>query len=87
MNVIRMTATADADGVLRLHLPVGVGEFEVAVVLAAKASANGTPPANGTPEERGWPAGYFENTYGSITDESFMLHPQPPLPPPVEFKG
>ena len=86
MNVIRLTATSDADGVLRLQLPVGTGEFEVAVVLAPKAAVNDTA-AKGTPEERGWPPGYFEKTYGSITDETFMLHPQPPLPSPVEFNG
>jgi hypothetical protein len=80
MNVIRLTATADADGKLRLELPVGVGEFEVAVVLSPKASVNGTA-AVGTPETRGWPPGYFENTYGSITDETFVAPPRGPVRP------
>jgi len=80
MNVIRMTATADADGVLRLQILVGAGEFEVAVVLAPKASVNGTA-AKGTPEERGWPPGFFEKTYGSITDESFVAPPRGPVRP------
>lgn len=71
MNVIRLSATADADGKLRLELPVGAGEFEVAVVLAPKAAANSTP------ESRGWPPGFLESTYGSIQDDSFVRPPQP----------
>ena len=41
---------------------------------------------HGTPEERGWPPGYFENTFGSITDETFVRPPQGDLPPPVELE-
>jgi hypothetical protein len=70
MNVIRLTAKSDADGKLRLELPVAAGEYEIAVVLAPKAAVNGTP-AKGTPEERGWPPGYFENTAGAIQDAAF----------------
>jgi hypothetical protein len=31
------------------------------------------------------PPGYFE-LLGSIDDETFVVHPQPPLPPPVEVE-
>jgi hypothetical protein len=85
MRVIQMTARAGPDGVLHLTVPVGAadGEFEVAVVVQAKSSVNGvgrTP----TPEELGWPPGYFEATYGSITDERFEAPPRrpgKPIPP------
>ena len=30
----------------------------------------------------GWPPGYSD-LFGSIDDETFTVHPQPPLPPPV----
>jgi hypothetical protein len=29
-----------------------------------------------TPSEQGWPAGYFEQVPGSITDETFVRPPQ-----------
>ena len=29
-----------------------------------------------TPDERGWPAGYFDRTFGAIDDESFVRAPQ-----------
>ena len=82
MRVIQVTAKADADGVIRLAIPVGPagGEYELAVVLNPRPTANGTPrqPA---PEELGWPPGFLERTYGSIQDETFVRHPQPPLDP------
>jgi hypothetical protein len=81
MRVIQMSAKAGPDGVLHLDIPVGAadGEFEVAVVVQAKPSVNGTRKP--TPEELGWPPGYFEATYGSITDERFEAPPrQPPKP-------
>jgi hypothetical protein len=76
MNVIRLTATSGSDGVLHLSVPVGMaGEFEVAVVVALKPTTNGIP-APRAPEELGWPPGWFEKTFGSITDEAFQRYPQ-----------
>jgi hypothetical protein len=77
MRVIQMAAKADPDGVIRLTIPVGTagGEFEIAVVVSAKATANGTAKPK-TPEELGWPPGYFEQTFGSIDDEAFKRYPQ-----------
>ncbi len=83
MSVIRMTATSGPDGVLHLSVPAGrAGEFEVTVEFVPKPDANDTAPktpddtAPKTPEELGWPPGYFENTYGSITDPAFKRYPQ-----------
>ncbi len=82
MNVIRLTATSGPDGILHLSVPVGAaGEFEVAVVVAPKPSTSGSAPAAKTPEELGWPPGWFEKTYGSITDETFVAPPRPPAEP------
>jgi hypothetical protein len=85
MRVIQMSAKADPDGVIRLTIPVGMagGEFEIAVVVSAKPTANGTVNTvkPKTPEELGWPPGYFENVIGSIDDETFVAPPrQPALP-------
>ena len=86
MRVIQVSAKADADGAIRLSIPVGTGgsEYELAVVVSPKApAADSTRPK--TPEELGWPPGYFERTFGSIQDETFMIHPQrgpsSPVPP------
>src|SRR5258708_5078309 len=71
------------DGMLHLDIPLGKPEteFEVVVVVQPKdTSANA-----GTPEERGWPPGYFDLA-GSITDETFIRHPQGELPKPLDLE-
>jgi hypothetical protein len=83
VRVIQMSATAGPDGLLHLAIPVGStgGEFEVAVIVQPRPSVNGEAGRKPTPEELGWPPGYFESTYGSITDERFEAPPrQPPKP-------
>lgn len=76
MGVIRLTATAGPDGVLRLEVPTGSagGEFEVQVAVTPRPAAGAAKPK--TPEELGWPPGYFEQTFGSIDDEAFRRYPQ-----------
>jgi hypothetical protein len=71
------------DGTLLLRIPLGKpeAEFEVVVVVQPK-DASATPT---TPEERGWPPGYFDKTFGSITDETFERAPQGELPRPVDL--
>jgi hypothetical protein len=79
MRVIQLAAKADPDGVLRLTIPVGAAgsEFEVAVIVSPRPATNGAPAGNPkTPEELGWPPGFFEQTFGSITDEAFKRYPQ-----------
>jgi hypothetical protein len=77
MATIRLTATAGADGVLRLALPVGAGEYEVAVEVTPKPPAPARTP---TPEELGWPPGWFDKVVGSL-DDSFQLPPRTPNKP------
>lgn len=80
MRTIRLSQKTDKDGSLSLVIPLGKAEQEYDVVIVLEPK-----PANPTPEELGWPPGYFENTYGSIDDETFVRPPQGELPPPVEF--
>ena len=63
MERIELTAKADADGMLRLNIPVEAGEYFVTVSLRPK-------PTN--VDERGWPIGYFEATFGVIDDDEFQ---------------
>lgn len=83
MRVIQLTA--DADGRVRLDVPAGPAEaeYEVAVVLNAKPTTNGTGHKPGT-DALGWPIGYHETMYGCIDDESFVAPPRGmprPVPP------
>jgi hypothetical protein len=82
MQTLRVSEKTGKDGVLHLHIPVGQPEieFDAVIVLHPKSVAPAT-----TPEERGWPPGYFENTFGSIDDETFMRQPQGELPKPIDL--
>ena len=83
MQTIRTVKKTAADGSLSLSIPLGKpdAEYDVLVVVQPNQTATSTQ----TPEERGWPPGYFEQTSGSIDDETFFRHPQGELPKPVEF--
>lgn len=71
MRVIQVTATAGADGRLRLDIPTGVAgaHFDVAVVLHGSTGANGTG-------HQPSPAESLASLYGSITDETFVAPPR-----------
>ena len=74
MRVIQVTATAGADGRLRLDIPTDSAgaTFEVAVVLHADPAANGTGHRP-TPE--------LMRTCGAIDDDTFDARRPTDLPP------
>ena len=75
MRVIQLTATAGADGVLHLDIPVPVGgEYEVTV-------RPGPAFDWAALEARGWSRDFVENVLGSIDDDTFIRHPQPEADP------
>lgn len=77
MHTIQTHERTGRDGALSLHIPLGQPdkEFEVLVVVQPKSAADSSR----------LPPGYFD-LLGSIDDETFIVHPQPPLPPPVEVE-
>jgi hypothetical protein len=77
MQTIRTNERTGNDGALSLRIPLGQPntEFEVLVVVQPKSAV----------DTARLPPGYFD-LLGSIDDETFIVHPQPPLPPPVEVE-
>lgn len=84
MQTLSVSEKTGRDGVLHLRIPLGQpeAEYDAVVVLQAR-TADDVPNA---PESRGWPSGYFERTFGSITDETFLRPPQGELPEAVELE-
>jgi hypothetical protein len=80
MQTIRVLEKTGKDGMLSLRIPLGHpdAEYEVLVVVQPRTAA--TSPAEG-----GWPPGYFEKTFGSINDDTFVRPPQGELPRPVDL--
>ena len=83
MQTIRVLEKTGKDGTLLLRIPLGKpdAEFEVLVVVQPAD----IPAQTATPEERGWPPGYFDLA-GSITDDTFVRHPQGELPKPIHLE-
>jgi len=76
MSSIKIQSRSGADSKLHLEIPVDQPdtEFEVEVVVRPKPAAG-----------KGWPPGY-DSLFGAIDDETFTVHPQPPIQPPVELE-
>lgn len=76
MSSIVLQSRSGPDSKLHLEVPVGEpnAEFEVEVTVRPKCA------------ERSFPPGYFD-LIGSIDDETFKVHPQPPMPPPSVVWG
>lgn len=75
METIRVMEKTGKDGTLNLRIPLGKPDVECEVVVTVQPKA----------DERGWPPGYFDLA-GSITDETFVRHPQGELPRPVDLE-
>lgn len=69
MQTVRLVKRTAADGSLSLQIPLGRQDMEVEVLIVMQPHATST--AGDMLEQRGWPPGYFEQTYGSIQDETF----------------
>jgi hypothetical protein len=83
MQTIHIRSKAGDDGVLHLRIPVGTphAEYQVVVVMQPEVI---DPPK--TPEELGWPPGFFEETAGSIQDETFKRHDQGEFEKRLDFE-
>ena len=73
MESIKLQSHAGPDGVLKLEVPVGMGDtdYEVMVIVQpVHATAENTQGSSiSSPEDLGWPPGFFEQTAGSLEDD------------------
>ena len=59
---ITLKSHVGPDGVLHLQVPVGIANTDLEIVLVVVP----VEAASKTPEALGWPAGFFEETAGSL---------------------
>lgn len=81
MQTILRREKTGKDGMLSLRIPMGKPDEEYEVLVVVQPKEFGT-----TPQIRDWPVGFFDKTFGSIDDDSFVRPPQGDLPQPVEFE-
>lgn len=60
METIQVRSRSDGDGILHLDVPVNLKDAEFTVIIKAVKSE---------PVGEGYPAGFFEQTYGSCQDD------------------
>ena len=81
MHTLRVTQRAGEDGTLQLSVPLLTpgSEYEIVVMVHPKE----IEPAPAASEDLGWPPGHFENTFGSVTDETSVCPPRGEMPKAV----
>jgi len=84
METLSVSERTGSDGGLHLRIPLGRPEAEYDAVVVLQARTADCPP--NAPESLGWPPGYFERSFGSIADESFLRPPQDELSEAVELE-
>lgn len=73
MQSIKFHSHAGPDGMLKFEVPVGQSDtdFEVMVIVQPMMTVAKSSPDSSirSPQDLGWPAGYFEQTEGSLEDD------------------
>ncbi len=64
METITLTSHVGKDGILKLEVPIGTSDVDVEV----KVTVETVEPK----DDKGWPVGYFEKTFGCIKDDTFV---------------
>ncbi len=70
MQSIKLRSHVGQDGILNLRVPVGVTETDVEVVVVVQNLPSATSVS--TPESPGWPADFFEKTFGCLKDDPLV---------------
>ena len=66
MKTIKIRQRSDADGRLRLNVPVAQpGQTYQVLVMFQPEQVEAEPPVEEEKDELGWPKGFFEQTAGS----------------------
>lgn len=81
MKTVSTIETAGPDGMLRFSIPVDHANerYRVLVVLNSESEQSST-------DERGWPARFWSNIAGSISDETFQRPAQGDAPASPSFE-
>jgi hypothetical protein len=84
MKTIETTQTAGPDKLVHVTIPVDQANrpYRMVIVVVPTDEATATSNTN----DRGWPPGFIESTYGSIQDETFIRHLQGEYEKRLKFK-
>ena len=66
MQSIKVRSHVGSDGILHLNIPIGVHDSDLEVTVTVQ-------PVDSTPQGKGWPPGFFEETFGSFKDDPLVI--------------
>jgi len=73
MEMIKIKAQIGEDGILKLEVPTGLSARQIEVVLVMQETETQQVDSNG------WSVGFFDRTYGALSDDPIERPPQLPL--------
>jgi hypothetical protein len=74
MQSRKLRSQVGKDGILHLDIPIGVTDKEIEVMVIYQLVEPSTQAK--TSLALGWPAGFFEQTAGSLQDDPIVRYPQ-----------
>ena len=66
METIRVRSRSNAEGILHIDVPVNLKDTELDVILTIE-------PVSPAQKGKGYPPGFFEQTYGSCQDDPIVI--------------
>jgi hypothetical protein len=79
MESISLRGHIPADGILELRVPAKLSGTDLEITILVRP----VTAAEAEVDEKGWPKGYFERTFGSLKDNSIEYE----LPPDFEERA
>lgn len=76
METIKLQQRADENGLLTIHVPKSLRNRDLEVLIVLQPLATPDSVLMQSENERGWPQGFFEETYGSLADDPLERLPQ-----------
>lgn len=76
METIVLKQRAGKNGTLTILVPKRLRDRELEVVVVLQPVSALEPTEGEVLDERGWPLGFFEETYGSLADDPLERPPQ-----------
>jgi hypothetical protein len=71
MQSITFNSQIGKDGILHLDLPVGLSDIELKITVTVEPVTPNLETE--TSQGKGWPPGFFEETFGSLKDDPLIV--------------
>jgi hypothetical protein len=69
MQTIKLHSHVGEDGILHLDVPVGIADTDLEITVTVQPITAETETKQG----KGWPPGFFEETFGSFKDDPLVI--------------